>query len=169
VLQAGIQQMVDSNGQASYFAWWEWFVPGADLSQFYYVKSQRIADFLVSPGDKIYCCVAYVRNHTAGQLYLANRNTGKLFSIIIAPPTGANFNANSIEWIMEAPDGGEPISALPNFTQVNFFQAFGWTTGDKAVGDPQNGDSLNIFNPVTCQTLTSASLGSLSVTINFIG
>jgi hypothetical protein len=169
VLQAGVQQKVNNNGQASYVAWWEWFVPvpPGDPNQFPYINQTNITNFLVSPGDKIYCSVGYVRNNTAGQLYLANYTTGQFFSHIAAPPNGANFNASTIEWIMEAPDTGLPVSSLPRFTPVNFFQAFGWSTGVKGVGDPQTGDYVNINNGKL--NLTSVALGSLSVTIDFIG
>jgi len=168
VLQAGIHQSIDSKGQVSYYAWWEWYVPNGDDKAFPYIDEQKIGNFLVSPGDKISCSVAYVHNKTAGQVALANYTSGQYFSHIAPPPTGATFNASSIEWIMEAPSINGVVSVLPNFTPVNFFQAFGWTAGEKAVGDPQNGDYVNIVT-ASGQRPTSVSLGSLSVSIDFIG
>jgi hypothetical protein len=165
VLQAGIEQKVDAYGNATYIAWFEWFVEGADPNQFPYIYQVNIPNFPVFPGQTIYCSVQYVANNTAGQLYLANDSTGENFSITLAPPTGASFNGTDAEWIMEAPDGGEPFSALPSFTPVVFTSAL--ACNNSVVGNPQTGDYVNIFNGN--QQLTSVTLGNDSVTIYFIG
>jgi hypothetical protein len=44
VLQAGVDQQVDSNGSASYTAWFEWFAPKVDGSPDY-VDSVNIPNF----------------------------------------------------------------------------------------------------------------------------
>lgn len=166
VLQAGIEQRVDARGNASYVAWYEWFVQGGDASKFPYIYQVNITNFKVSPGDKIYCSVQYV-NKTAGQLYLANDTTGQTpFSITLAPPTGASFNGSCGEWIMEAPDGGEPVSALPSFSPVVFQSAL--ACNGSVIGNPQNGDYVNVLGPNN-QQLTSVNLGNDEVTIDFIG
>ena len=165
VLQAGIQQQVDAYGNANYVAWYEWFVEGADPNQFPYIYQTNIPNFPVAPGQTIYCSVQYVGNNTAGQLYLANQTTGENFTITLVPPTGASFNGTDAEWIMEAPDGGEPFSALPAFTPVQFTTAL--ACNSSVVGNPQNGDYVNVVNG--SQTLTSVVLGNDAVTIYFIG
>jgi hypothetical protein len=165
VLQAGIQQKVDGFGNPSYIAWYEWFVQGADPSQFPYIYQINIPNFPVAPGDTIYCSVQYVANNTAGYLYLANNSTGEHFSITLAPPTGATFNGSDAEWIMEAPDGGVPISSLPSFTPVQFTTAV--ACNSTTIQNPLNGDYVNIVS--NNQTLTAVTLGDDAVTIDFIG
>jgi hypothetical protein len=166
VLQAGIQQYVDASGNVSYVAWYEWFVSGSDPTQFPYIYQTNIPNFSVAPGQTVYCSVQYVGNNTAGQIYLANESTGQNFSITLAPPTGATFNGSDAEWIMEAPDGGEPTSSLPSFSPVQFTTAL--ACNNSVVGNPENGDYVNVVNN-NGQTLTSVSLGNDSVTIDFIG
>ncbi len=132
-----------------------------------YVSQTNIANFPVNPGDTVYCSAQYINNNTAGNLYFANDTTGQHFSVALVPPPGASFNGNCIEWIMEAPDGGYPTSSLPSFTPVNFTVALGCGADGQTVGDPQNGDFFNISNGTT--TLTSVTLGSAAVTVNFTG
>ena len=165
VLQAGIQQHVDANGHASYVAWYEWFAPPQSGSPGY-VWQTNIANFPVMPGQTVYCSAQYVGGKS-GYLSFGNDTTGKHFSITLAPPPGANFKGNTIEWIMEAPDGGTPTSALPKFTAVKFTSAIGCGPNG-AVGNPQNGDSTNVENSAG-KILTSTILGNFAVTIDFIG
>jgi peptidase A4-like protein len=164
VLQAGIEQKVDPFGHASFVAWYEWFVSGGDPNQFPYIYQINIPNFSVAPGQTIYCSVQYVGN-TAGQLYLANDTTGEHFSITLAPPTGASFNGKDAEWIMEAPDGGEPTASLPSFSPVHFTTAL--ACNSSTIANPQNGDYVNIIG--FGKQLTSVALGNDSITIDFTG
>lgn len=166
VLQAGIQQRVDSNGAAHYVAWYEWYAPPQANSPGY-VWQTNIANFPVSPGQQVYCSVQYVNNGTAGYLYFANETTGQHFAITLAPPPGANFKGNCIEWIMEAPDGGEPVSALPKFTPVKFTSCIGCGPNG-AIGNSQTGDTVNVETTGN-KILTSVALGNFAATVNFIG
>jgi hypothetical protein len=165
VLQGGIQQKVNASGQASYVAWFEWFAPQQPGSP-PYIFQTNIANFPVSPGQDIYCVIEYMGN-SAGQVSLANETTGQHFSMTLAPPPGATFKGNSIEWIMEAPDGGEPESSLPKFTPVTFTDAIGCGAGN-VYGNPQNGDTCNIENTAG-KVLTSVTVGNYTTTINFVG
>ena len=131
-----------------------------------YIFQTNIVNFTVKPGDTINCGVLYFGD-IAGYVEMANQATGQHFSITLAPPPGATFDGDSIEWIMEAPDGGPPISSLPSFTPVNFTSAVGCGPNN-AVGNPQSALPVNVVN--TSNTfLTSVTLGSNSVTINFKG
>jgi hypothetical protein len=165
VLQAGVQQEVDANGNAHYVAWYEWFAPSQPDSP-PYVFQTNITNFAVSPGQTVYCSVMYVSNHTAGQVYFANEATGQYFSITLAPPPGATFSGSSAEWIMEAPDKGEPTASLPIFTPVVFTSAI--CCGPNGVaGNPSGGDTFTIVGFGT--TLTSVTLGLDTVTIDYAG
>ena len=166
VLQAGIQQRVASGGQAQYVAWYEWYAPPQAGSPGY-VWQTNIANFPVSPGQQVYCSVQYINNKTAGQLYFANETSGQHFSITLVPPPGANFNGDSMEWIMEAPDGGEPTASLPKFTPVQFTTALGCNANGSVVGNPQTGDYINVV--YGGKTLTAVTLASDAVTVKFTG
>jgi hypothetical protein len=165
VLQAGIEQSVSASGVASYVAWFEWYAP-AQAGSPPYIYQTNIANFPVAPGQEVYCSVQYIGS-TAGYIYFANESTGQHFSIALAPPPGATFDGNSIEWIMEAPDGGEPITALPKFTPVAFTSAIGCGVSG-ALGNPQNGDTANIED-ASGKVLTAVSVGNYATTVDFIG
>ncbi|HYA17775.1 MAG TPA: G1 family glutamic endopeptidase [Bryobacteraceae bacterium] len=170
VLQAGVQQRVllippFNLALPVYVAWYEWFAP-PQASSPGYIYQTNIGNFAVSPGDQVYCSVQY--NGTAsGSISFANENTGKHFSITLAPPPGASFNGQSCEWILEAPDGGEPISSLPKFTPVTFTSALACGPGN-AVANPQSGDILNIES-AGGRILTKTTVGTDTCTIGFIG
>jgi Peptidase A4 family len=136
-----------------------------------YVFQVNIPNFPAKPGDTIYCSVQYINSRSAGQIYLANDTTGEHFSLTIAPPPGATFNGNGVEWIMEAPDGGLPTSALPKFTSVQFTTALGCGADGHTVGNPQNGDTWTIedFSQNPPLVLTATTLGNDAVTVTFKG
>jgi hypothetical protein len=165
VLQAGIEQHVSPFGIPTYVAWFEWFAP-ADPWSPPYIYQVNITNFPVSQGQQVYCSVQYVNNKTAGYIYFANEATGQHFSITLVPPPGATFTGNSIEWIMEAPNGGEPKTALPRFTPVTFTSAIG--CGPARYGNPQNGDTTNIQD-ASGKILTAVKVGNYTATIDFIG
>ncbi len=171
VLQAGVEQKVDSQGNASYVAWFEWFAPQQQGSPSYIFQT-NISNFAVSPGQQVLCLVnlfgPFLFFPALGVITFANETTGQVFSTILWAPPGATATGNTIEWIMEAPDGGEPRSSLPKFTPVTFTSAVASGAGGVDVGNPQNGDTVNIeSNGGTI--LTSVAVGNETVTINFIG
>jgi hypothetical protein len=196
VLQAGIQQEVDATGQPTYSAWYEWYVtppptdtfPGpydsngypeswtsAPEGSYQYIYQTDIYGMSVSPGDQIYCSVQYVNNNAAGYILFVNLTTGKVLTILLQPPPTASFNGSSAEWIMENPDGGEPLSSLAAFTPVTFTNALAcnpdpYTTPILAVDftNPLNADTLNM-ETASGEVLTSVTTGLLTATINFIG
>ena len=131
-----------------------------------YQNQTNIANFPVSPGDKMTCAVSYLAN-TAGVINFSNQTTGQRFTVTLAPPAGATFSGETVEWIMEAPGGGLPTTSLPKFTAVAFTSAFGCNSGDTVVANPQTSDTVNIVSGAS--TLTSVSTGDDTVTISFTG
>jgi hypothetical protein len=128
----------------------------------------NISNFPVKPGETIFCGIMYL-NHAAGYIVFANETTGQHFSKTLAPPQGANFIGNTAEWIMEAPDGGEPISSLPFFTPPVVFTNAICCGPDQTYGNPASA-SGNIFNIVGFgTTLTSVTTGQDTVTIDHVG
>jgi Peptidase A4 family len=167
VLQAGIEQKVDANGNPSYVAWYEWYAPPQPNSPAY-VWQTNIPNFSVSPGQTVYCSVQYVSNKTAGYVVFGNEATGQHFAITLAPPPNATFSGNTAEWIMEAPDGGIPTASLPAFTPVTFTSAVCCGPNNTS-GNPAAADG-NVFNIVGFGTaLTSVTTGQSTVTIDYAG
>jgi hypothetical protein len=132
-----------------------------------YVWEVDINSFAVKPGDTVECKVQYV-NNMAGQITLVDQTSApnSPFSITLVPPPGASFSGNCAEWIMEAPDGGLPMSALPKFTPVRFTGAQ-CSTAAGQTGNPQTGNTFNIVN--NSKTLTAVALASDAVSITFEG
>jgi Peptidase A4 family len=165
VLQAGVQQYVDTKGNAHYVAWYEWYGPVGPPPA--YVDQVNITSVPVSPGHEVYVSVQYV-SKTAGSIYFGNITTGLHFSITLAPPSGATFAGNTVEWIMEDPDGGEDYgTALAKFTPVVFTNAIACT----AAGGTNNPASDNTCNIETTgsKVLTKVTTGTDTLTIDFIG
>ncbi len=131
-----------------------------------YLFQVNIPNFDVRPGQTVFCSAQYIDGGTAGYLYFANDTTGEHFSITLVPPPGASFDGSSAEWIMEAPDGGYPTSALPKFGPVAFTNAICCGPSNQ-VGNPENAETWSIVNGA--QTLTSTALGSDTVTVDFTG
>lgn len=131
-----------------------------------YRNQTNIANFPVNPGDTMSCAVSYIGN-TAGVINFVNQTTGQRFSVTLAPPVGATFSGETVEWIMEAPDGGIPTSSLPQFTTINFVAAFGCDTSGTLAANPKNGDTVNIVSGN--KTLTSTTVADDAVTISFSG
>jgi hypothetical protein len=132
-----------------------------------YIDQTNITNFEVSPGEEVYCHVQYTNNKAAGWLLFANLDTGKHFSITLAPPPGASFSGQSVEWIMEAPDHGEPVSSLPRFSPVVFTSALA-SGANNTSANPASGDIFNIINAAG-KTLTSTFVGTDEATITFTG
>jgi hypothetical protein len=166
MLQAGVEQRVTALGQAEYVAWYGWFAPPQAGSPDY-VWQTNITNFPVSAGQQVYCSVQYIHNKSVGYLYFANEATGQHFSLTLTPPPGATFNGDSVEWIMEAPDGGEAITSLPKFTPVHFTTAVGCNANGSVVGYPENGDYINVVS--NGKPLTAVVLANDAVTVRFTG
>jgi hypothetical protein len=158
VLQAGVQQSIGSDGLTIYVAWYEWFAPQVAGSPDYIFQT-NIENLRIEPGDEVFAGVHYQNGQ--GFVMFGNVDRGHYFSIQIAPPPGATFNGNSVEWIVEAPNTGEPGTSLPRFSTVNFSAAYGSDGNAAATADPAKGDTTNIVafgRPLTAVTLATDSL-----------
>jgi Peptidase A4 family len=165
VVQAGIEQRVSASGVASYEAWYEWYAPPVSNSP-PYVWEVGIPNMPVAPGQSVSCTVQYSA-HVSATITFVNNTTGVHFSITLAPPPGADFKGNTCEWIMEAPDGGEPTSSLPKFTPVVFTAAIGCGPNSTST-NPAISSITNIVNAQNV-TLTKTTVGSDTAIISFIG
>jgi len=167
VLQSGVGQDIDGNGHAHYNAWYEWFVD-IDVEKNIgpkYVSEVSIPTVPVKAGDEIFVSVQYI-GKSFGYIWLANRTTGKHFAIVLAPPPNADFAGNTVEWIMEDPNGGEDYTSLAKFTPVIFTSAIACTAAG-GTSNPENCDTLNIYTSGE-RVLTSTDLENYSAAISCV-
>ena len=121
------------------------------------------------PGDGPSGWIDNDLNEFAGRLGVitfVNQTQGFHFSVVLVPPPGAAFTGNTAEWIMEAPDFGEPISSLPKFSRVQFTGAQCSGPGG-ASSDPSQGDVWTVSG--FGKTLTAVTLATDEATIDFTG
>ena len=115
VLQAGTaSQTADSPcGQASYYAWIEWYPYGEN----------QVSGFPVSPGELINLWVWAV-NATTGYAVLQNVATNAWVEFEMTAPPGIALQGNTAEWIIERPEicsSTCSFSALADFKTTEFF------------------------------------------------
>jgi len=121
------------------------------------------------PGDGPSGWIDNDLNQFAGRLGVitfVNQTQGFHFLVVLVPPPGAAFTGNTAEWIMEAPDFGEPISSLPKFSRVQFTGAQCSGPGG-ASSDPSQGDVWTVSG--FGKTLTAVTLATDEATIDFTG
>lgn len=165
LLQAGVDQNLDSGGHAHYSAWYEWYEEIDAEKQNpnpKYVDEVSIPTVPVKAGDEIFVSVQYI-GRSFGYIWLANRTTGKHFAIVLAPPSGADFNGQTVEWIMEDPNFGEDYTSLAKFTPVIFTNAIACTAAG-GTNNPENCDTLFIGTTGE-RVLTSTNLGNYTAAI----
>jgi hypothetical protein len=165
VLQAGTGQALEEDGDTSYWAWWEWFTPGD--------TSNTISNMPTSPGDTFMSSISYVGSR--GFIVLVNLTTGMGFTMGLDPPSGADFEGNTAEWIMETPYAHfafmpNAYTALPSFTPLTFTAATA-TNINGAVSDPSimsgrdsNISYLDFFGNTVNLTKTSTAFDQATVT-----
>lgn len=119
----------------------------------------------MKPGQQVSCFITM--SNGVGHIEFGNVTTNQYVPIVLAAPPGASANGDTAEWIMEAPDFGEPISSLPRFTPVVFTGALACSSGLTTIGNPDKADIWNIVG--FGKTLTSVTLGNNEVTIDFTG
>ena len=163
VLQAGVQQSVGADGSTKYIAWYEWFAPKVNGSPDY-IYQTNIDNMPVEPGDEMFVGVHYENGQ--GVVMFGNVDRGRYFTIQLAGPPGASFSGNSVEWIVEAPNTGEPGTSLPRFTPVNFTAAYGSDANATATADPEAGDTTDIS--AFGRSLTSVTLATDALTVNYL-
>jgi Peptidase A4 family len=190
ILQVGIAQQIDTNNNVWAWAWYEWWLENPPAGEPAYVNAQTVRHFKVAPGDTIIAIASYVGS-MAGQVTILNftqwatrdnfvAGTGNHFNKVLAPPSGADFNGASAEWIVEDPGGGEsglfgqPAYSLAAFTPIAF-------TGALACNCASDLASMNFADPSSATlenietagsdptTLTSTTVGQGTATITFVG
>jgi Peptidase A4 family len=162
VLQAGVQQSVKSDGSTTYVAWYEWFAPKVSGSP-PYIYQTNIDNLTIEPGDEVFAGIHYQGGQ--GYVMFGNVGRGQYFTIQITPPPGATFSGNSVEWIVEAFNAGEPSTSLPRFSPVQF-TAMGSDANGTTGAHPSAGDSSNIV--AFGRPLTTVVTTTDSVNVNYL-
>ena len=118
----------------------------------------------IGPGDEVFAGIHY--RNGKGYVMFGNVDRGRYFSIELAPPPGASFSGNSVEWIVEAPNTGEPGTSLPKFSPINFSAAIGSDVNGTVSANPSTGDTTNIV--AFGRSLTSVALAVDSLTVSYL-
>ncbi len=158
LLQAGVAHNVDGDGNPSYYAWYEWFDNDSNV----------IDNVPVRPGDDVFVQVSYNSDFAGGSVHFQNETTGAHFQISVDPPPGAIVRGDSAEWIMEAPNGGEPTTSIPQFTPVVFkhAKASGPTVG--VLSPKLTREILRDGTALTSTALSATPIDGNLVTINYL-
>ncbi|EOA87927.1 hypothetical protein ACJQWK_08669 [Exserohilum turcicum] len=112
LLQGGIDFTVDSSGDVSYDAWYEWYPDYA----------YDFNNFDVNSGDIIQVDIT-ATSTTRGTVRLTNTSTGKSVSKTLNAPSGSTLCRQNAEWIVEDFESGNSQVALSNFGTVTFTSA----------------------------------------------
>ena len=140
-----------------------------------YIYQTNIMNWMVQPRDQIQCAMQYLNNNTLGYISIADATQNLARSFMLVPPPNAAMNGNTVEWIVECPNGGPPGTSLAQFTPVEFTSALacGTTPSLNDVTGPQDGDTLIIgtdpSDPAINLNLAVATAGQNTVTIDFVG
>jgi hypothetical protein len=185
LLQVGVTRQLLTNGMWGCFAWYEWWIAGnkAGTGVPQYTYQSVPLGLTVSPGDTVLCSAGYVLDQNGqpvgGHIYMGNQTTGLYASPAILPvPAGAVFSGGSVEWIVEAPDGGEwgsfgqPKSSLPAFSPVVFDATV--ACGTQGIFGPWTDPVGSIVQEITTapangKALTSTVVNDSGVTVTFTG
>jgi hypothetical protein len=134
LLQAGVTGQVDSSGEESFGAFYEWQSPNNP------VGPVPLGDFPISAGDSIEVQI-WVTSTATATLVMQNL-TSNAPAIIkpISAATGVSVSGVSAEWIVERPLIGfdsqhNPIFAtLPDYSPVVFTDAVAWVAPQSSTG-----------------------------------
>jgi len=154
VLQAGTEV---NACPASYSAWYEWYTSGCTVNS----ASQPCYSYNFSlpiyPGDLVVAEVWYTTAAPHGHAYMYNYTTQKAASIAFNQPTSAsaNYVGNSVEWVVERPNGGAPN--LTNYVadQFNWTLAYDGSAYFYPGSSPAGSTTYNIS--MTCPAWIPAS------------
>ncbi len=181
ILQTGVQQLVDSNGNPSFTPWYEWFVQNDTTPNYVF---QTTYTNLVTPkaGDTMYGKVTLQTdsngNVNGGTAMLWDKSitgSNNMMTVSLAPPPNAStMTATSAEWIFEAPGLDPTQTQIPQFTPVVFSEGLATNSQGTTVGPTDVvGTNFDItdFEAVGDQVknvqLTQTSASNNRVTIDF--
>ncbi len=179
ILQAGVAQNVDSNGNASYWPWYEWIVPDYQnvAAQFPYVYMTEIPNMTVNAGDQVSVAVSYgtrtvdtgsgTVTQQYGQVTFGNQTNGQNFSIILTPPTGAISDGSSIDWVMERYTlGDNTLASMPDYFVIDFQNCGGCRPNPVTYANPSLGFLVDMLDN-SGNVISSIGDSSTDVSISY--
>lgn len=157
ILQTGVDFNVDTNGQVSYDAWYEWYPDYAhDFTGISFQSGDVVSVSVTSSSNSE--GTAVIENLTNGQ---------KVTKTLSAPSSSATLGGQNAEWIVEDFESGGGLVPFANFGTVKFTQASAGTSSGSSVGT-DGADILDIQQ--NGKVLTSASTPSSSeVDVSYTG
>lgn len=149
--QAGVDSIVEKNGDTSFYAWYEWY-PAA---------TQVIDIGTISAGDSISVSIS-AASTTQGTVVLENNTTGKKFSKTVTSSDALCLGA--VEWIMEDVTFDDDKTGLANFGTCTFTNAAFTSSKTESLS------SATIYDIVDdkSETLTSSKVTSNSVVVSYV-
>ncbi len=154
VLQAGTE--VDGC-PSKYSAWYEWFTSGCTVNSASQPCYSYTFNLPVNPGDLVVAEVWYTTSAPHGHAYIYNYTTQQSASISFNQPSSpsANYVGNSVEWVVERPNGGAPN--LTNYVadQFNWALAYNGSSYFYPGSSPAGSTTYNIS--MTCPGWTPSS------------
>lgn len=156
ILQTGIDFSVDSSGDASFDAWYEWYPDYA----------YDFSGIDINAGDTISVSVV-ASSSTAGTATIENLTTGQTVNQdLTAPDSSSALGGQNAEWIVEDFEENGSLVTLDNFGTVTFTSASaGLSSGDSVGTD--GADLIDIEQ--NGEVLTSASTPSSSeVVVSYV-
>jgi len=165
VLQAGTE--VDGC-PSSYSAWYEWYTTGCTVnsaSQPCYSYNLSLA---INPGDLVVAEVWYTTAAPHGHAYIYNYSTQKAASVAFNQPSSpsAGYVGNSVEWVVERPDGG--AYNLTNYVSDQFNWTLGWN-GSSYFYPGSSPSSATVYNiSMTCPGWNPSSSCSSTTDISTV-
>ncbi|KAI9825140.1 MAG: hypothetical protein M1819_000598 [Sarea resinae] len=110
ILQSGVDFTVDSSGDVSYDAWYEWYPDGA----------YDFDGISFSAGDEVSVTIT-ASSSSAGKVVLENTSTGTTVTKSLTAPSSSNdLGGQNAEWIVEDYDENGSAVPLANFGTVTF-------------------------------------------------
>lgn len=157
ILQTGIDFSVDSYGDISYDAWYEWYPDYA----------YDFSGLSINAGDTIYVSVV-ASSSTSGTATIQNLSNGQtVYQDLTAPYSSAALGGQNAEWIVEDFESGGSLVTLDNFGTVTFSGASAGLSDGSYVGT-SGADLIDIEQ--NGQVLTSASTPSSDeVVVTYVG
>ena len=137
ILQTGIDFTVNSAGQHSFAAWYEWYPNYA----------YNFASFPIAAGDVIEMSVV-ATSPSAGTVTLQNVSSGKSVSkALTAPSSGSTIAGKNAEWIVEDYEEGSSLVPFADFGTVTFTDCTAKTGSETLTLNSASVIEISTYNP----------------------
>ncbi|KAK7749685.1 hypothetical protein SLS53_000264 [Cytospora paraplurivora] len=151
--QAGVDSIVESSGETSFYAWYEWYPADTEVID--------IGD--LSAGDVITVNVT-ASSSTKGSVVLENTTTGKKFSKTVT--SSDKLCLTDAEWILEDVTFEDDTTGLADFDSVTFSDV-SYVEGGSTSSSISNADIMDIEDDKN-NKLTSSKVSGDTVVVTYV-